>query len=75
MRYRPQLDGLRFCAIAAVVVEHNWDPPAAPWIFGRLDYAEFGVRLFFVLSGFLITTYSFADARWRMRLRAAVAVS
>jgi peptidoglycan/LPS O-acetylase OafA/YrhL len=55
MRYRPQLDGLRFCAVAAVVVEHNWDPPAAPWIFGRLDYAEFGVRLFFVLSGFLIT--------------------
>ena len=37
------------------MVEHNWDPRQAPWIFGRLDYAEFGVRLFFVLSGFLIT--------------------
>jgi peptidoglycan/LPS O-acetylase OafA/YrhL len=37
------------------MVQHNWQPDALPWIFGRLDYAELGVRLFFVLSGFLIT--------------------
>jgi len=51
----PQLDGLRFLAIAGVMIQHNWRPGPMPWIFGRLDYAETGVRLFFVLSGFLIT--------------------
>src|SRR5215218_136502 len=53
--YRPQLDALRFFAIAGVLVAHNLDPGQAPWIFSRFDYAETGVRLFFVLSGFLIT--------------------
>src|SRR5215217_8567180 len=53
--YRPQLDALRFFAIAGILVAHNLDPGQAPWIFSRFDYAETGVRLFFVLSGFLIT--------------------
>jgi peptidoglycan/LPS O-acetylase OafA/YrhL len=53
--YMSQLDGLRFFAILGVMVAHNWQPGRGTWIFGRLWWGEFGVRLFFVLSGFLIT--------------------
>lgn len=51
-----QLDGLRTFAVLAVVVEHSmgWphtdDQAFSPWVLGTA-----GVRLFFVLSGFLIT--------------------
>jgi peptidoglycan/LPS O-acetylase OafA/YrhL len=48
----PQLDGLRFFAILAVMVEHNWRPSLVP---SGFSWGELGVRLFFVLSGFLIT--------------------
>lgn len=51
----PQLDALRFFAVLGVVVAHNWHPKRLPWLFGDLDWAGLGVRLFFVLSGFLIT--------------------
>jgi peptidoglycan/LPS O-acetylase OafA/YrhL len=51
----PQLDGLRFLAIVAVLVEHAWRPRPLPWIFGGVSWGGLGVRLFFVLSGFLIT--------------------
>jgi peptidoglycan/LPS O-acetylase OafA/YrhL len=53
--YMPQLDGLRFLAIAGVLVAHAWVPRPLPWIFGGVNWGELGVRLFFVLSGFLIT--------------------
>jgi peptidoglycan/LPS O-acetylase OafA/YrhL len=53
--YMPQLDALRFFAILAVLVQHNWQPRPLPWIFANLDWGDIGVRLFFVLSGFLIT--------------------
>lgn len=55
--YRPALDGLRGIAVAAVVIYHVW-PNALPggWL---------GVDLFFVLSGFLITTLLTTEwARW-----------
>lgn len=51
----PQLDALRFFAVLGVIVAHNWHPKRLPWLFGDLDWAGLGVRLFFVLSGFLIT--------------------
>jgi peptidoglycan/LPS O-acetylase OafA/YrhL len=53
--YIPQLDALRFFAILGVLVTHEWYPDPLPWIFGGLDPGHVGVRLFFVLSGFLIT--------------------
>jgi peptidoglycan/LPS O-acetylase OafA/YrhL len=45
--YRPALDGLRGLAIACVVLFHTVHVPSAGFL---------GVDLFFVLSGFLITT-------------------
>ncbi len=45
--YRPQIDGLRALAVMGVLFEHFWIPTART---GHL-----GVRLFFVISGFLIT--------------------
>jgi len=46
--YRPQLDSLRAFAVAAVLASHFWLPD--------LQLASLGVRLFFVLSGFLLTS-------------------
>jgi peptidoglycan/LPS O-acetylase OafA/YrhL len=49
-----QFDGLRSWAIAGVFVTHYLMNHKDWWIV-RLDPGYFGVRLFFVLSGFLIT--------------------
>jgi peptidoglycan/LPS O-acetylase OafA/YrhL len=46
--YRPQLDALRAIAVSGVLVGHYWLQVS--------PFAHLGVRLFFVLSGFLITT-------------------
>jgi peptidoglycan/LPS O-acetylase OafA/YrhL len=53
--YMSQLDALRFFAVMGVIVTHNWRPGPKTWIFGQLQWGPLGVRLFFVLSGFLIT--------------------
>jgi peptidoglycan/LPS O-acetylase OafA/YrhL len=52
--YMSQLDSLRFFAVLGVMVLHFWDPRPELWIL-RLNWGALGVRLFFVLSGFLIT--------------------
>jgi peptidoglycan/LPS O-acetylase OafA/YrhL len=61
--YRPELDGVRGVAIAMVVGVHSLDFPVT----GTL-----GVDVFFVLSGFLITTLLFEehDVNGRLSLRA-----
>ena len=48
LTYAPGLDGVRALAVAAVVVYHL----GAPWLLGGF----IGVDVFFVLSGFLITS-------------------
>jgi peptidoglycan/LPS O-acetylase OafA/YrhL len=45
--YLPQIDGLRAIAVLAVLI-HHWLSPAWP-------VGHWGVRLFFVISGYLIT--------------------
>ncbi|MFG1921694.1 acyltransferase family protein [Cryptosporangium sp. NPDC048952] len=57
--YQPALDGLRAIAVGAVLVYHL----GAPWLPGGF----LGVDLFFVLSGFLITTLLVEE--WRAQGR------
>jgi len=51
LKYVSKLDGLRCVAISLVFVQHFW---ISPLVF-RLEPAPLGVRIFFVLSGYLIT--------------------
>jgi peptidoglycan/LPS O-acetylase OafA/YrhL len=50
--YMPQLDALRALAVAAVAWSH-WAPHE---MHGGILWGPYGVKLFFVLSGFLITS-------------------
>ncbi len=61
IHYIPELDGLRGIAIILVVLFHAGIPPAAnfnplPFLYNILTLGSSGVDLFFVLSGFLITS-------------------
>lgn len=47
MGYKPQLDSLRAIAVFGVLLSHFW--------LRHIELGHLGVRLFFVLSGFLIT--------------------
>ncbi|MBE7536057.1 MAG: acyltransferase [Anaerolineales bacterium] len=53
MKYRPEIDGLRMIAVMAVIIYHA----EFAWKDGfLLEGGFFGVDVFFVISGFLITT-------------------
>jgi peptidoglycan/LPS O-acetylase OafA/YrhL len=63
--YRPELDGLRGVAVIIVVVYHVGDllwPSGRTWLFPA---GALGVDLFFVLSGFLITSLLLAERERR----------
>lgn len=53
--YRPQLDSLRTLAVVAVFLQHFVGFENLPGILGHIPWGQLGVKLFFVLSGFLIT--------------------
>ena len=53
--YMIQLDALRCFAVLGVLITHFWQPDPIPGPLGQIDLGFVGVRLFFVLSGFLIT--------------------
>ena len=59
--YRPQLDGLRGLAILMVFFHHSGLKLPHSW-----DWGQMGVRLFFVLSGYLITL-----SLWKIEDRSA----
>ena len=54
--YIPELDGLRGLAVLAVVIYHCHPRLAGTWLYGASLWGWAGVNLFFVLSGFLITS-------------------
>lgn len=53
--YMPQLDALRAFAVGAVLIHHFWNAENLPLGLGKIPWGFLGVRLFFVISGFLIT--------------------
>lgn len=54
----PGLDGLRAISITCVIAAHLVDVESAPWLSEPVQGAlgRLGVQIFFVISGFLITT-------------------
>jgi peptidoglycan/LPS O-acetylase OafA/YrhL len=54
--YIPELQGLRGLAVLAVVFYHCHPRLSGTWIYGASLWGWAGVNLFFVLSGFLITS-------------------
>jgi peptidoglycan/LPS O-acetylase OafA/YrhL len=56
--HHPQLDGLRAIAVGVVVISHLWPKhvPDVDLTERVIGLGRFGVDLFFVLSGFLITS-------------------
>jgi len=64
MEYRPQLDALRTIAVFGVLISHYW--------LKESGIGHYGVRLFFVLSGFLITSILLqSSSTWHFYIRRA----
>src|SRR5262249_24363883 len=58
----PSLDGVRAIAVALVVISHiTGNELASLPILWRFDLGNLGVRIFFVLSGYLITSLLVAE--------------
>ena len=61
----PSLDGLRAISISFVLIAHLTGTRNFPTVLAPLDkLGEFGVRVFFVISGYLITSILLAEL-WR----------
>src|SRR5437868_9347153 len=56
----PSLDGARAVAVSLVFAWHLLLPFNIPLIW-RVDYGNLGVRVFFIISGFLITSLLLAE--------------
>ncbi len=71
LRYMAQLDALRAFAVGLVLLYHFWRPARQSVHFGGI-----GVRIFFVLSGFLITGILLHSRRLldRREMRAGTAI-
>jgi peptidoglycan/LPS O-acetylase OafA/YrhL len=62
----PSLDGLRAISISFVIMSHLLSAPGffkLPFPLNKPSYGAFGVRVFFVISGFLISSLLFAEIR------------
>lgn len=55
-KYLPELDGVRGIAVLAVVLYHCGPRLKGTWLYSSALWGWAGVNLFFVLSGFLITS-------------------
>ena len=69
----PSLDGWRAISIGLVLLGHFSAATAFPWnadLWGRIFQADLGVRVFFIISGLLITTLLLADGEPRGRVPA-----
>ena len=66
----PSLDGLRAISIACVICAHLASSGSAPILrlLWRFDLGNLGVRVFFVISGFLITSILLDDEERRGRI-------
>src|ERR1700760_854050 len=65
----PSLDGLRAMSIAFVIlahISHTRGFPLHAWFFGPLG--DFGVRIFFVISGYLITLLLLTERQRRSKI-------
>jgi peptidoglycan/LPS O-acetylase OafA/YrhL len=54
----PSLDGIRAASIVLVIAWHLSSSGSAPWLgpLWRIDAGNLGVRVFFIISGYLITS-------------------
>jgi peptidoglycan/LPS O-acetylase OafA/YrhL len=64
VRRIPSLDGLRALSILLVILSHASNDPGYPaWFHISGAYGRFGVRVFFVISGYLITSLLLKEHR------------